>query len=299
MTYSPIDPVQAYVGADMMRVGPEQRAKIVAYWGLDKPPLQQFIHWGAAVLKGDFGTSMIFRRPVINVIGERFMASLALMMIAWLLSGIVGFALGAIAGMKQGTWVDKIIKWYCLTLASTPTFWLGLVLLIIFASGLGWFPIGLGVPAGVLADQVTLGQRIKHLALPALTLSILGVANVALHTRQKLIDILASDYVIFARARGEKGFSLFWRHGLRNAALPAITLQFTAFSELFGGAVLAEQVFSYPGLGQTTVEAGLRGDIPLLLGIVLFSALFVFTGNLMADIIYRIVDPRVREGGSI
>ena len=121
----------------------------------------------------------------------------------------------------------------------------------------------------------------------------------ALHTRQKLIDVLASDYVLFARARGEHGFILFWRHGLRNIALPAITLQFAAFSELFGGAVLAEQVFSYPGLGQATVEAGLRGDVPLLLGLVIFSTLFVFVGNLIADLIYHVVDPRIREGRTI
>ncbi|MCC5912397.1 MAG: ABC transporter permease [Clostridiaceae bacterium] len=298
ISYSPIDPVQAYVGADMMRVGPEQRDKIAEYWGLDKSPLQQFTHWGTAVISGDLGTSMIFRRPVIDVIKEKFLASLALMMIAWILSGILGFTLGVIAGMKEGTWVDRAIKWYCLTLASTPTFWLGLLLLIIFAMGLGWFPIGLGVPAGVLAEHVTMGDRIQHLVLPALTLSILGVANVALHTRQKLIEVLSSEYVLFARARGEKGFVLFWRHGFRNIALPAVTLQFSAFSELFGGAVLAEQVFSYPGLGQTTVQAGLRGDVPLLLGIVIFSALFVFTGNLIADLIYQIVDPRIREGES-
>ena len=110
---------------------------------------------------------------------------------------------------------------------------------------------------------------------------------------------LTSDYVLFARARGEHGFVLFWRHGLRNIALPAITLQFASFSELFGGAVLAEQVFSYPGLGQATVEAGLRGDVPLLLGLVIFSTLFVFVGNLMADLIYHVVDPRTREGRMI
>ena len=298
ISFSPIDPIQAYVGADMMRVGPEQREMIAAYWGLDQPPVQQFFHWGAAVLKGDLGTSMIFRRPVLEIIQERFVASLALMLIAWVMSGLLGFVLGILAGMNEGKMIDKSIKWYCLTLASTPTFWLGLLLLIVFAVNLGWFPIGLGVPAGVLAENVTLGDRIRHLILPALTLGILGVANVALHTRQKMIEILSSEYVLFARARGESGFTLFWRHGLRNVALPAITLQFAGFSELFGGAVLAEQVFSYPGLGQTTVQAGLRGDVPLLLGVVLFSAIFVFFGNLVADLIYQIVDPRISKGGS-
>lgn len=292
---SPIDPIQAYIGADMMKVGPEQREKIAAYWGLDQPVMVQFFSWLSALVKGDLGTSMIFRRPVAEIIGERFVNSMVLMLAAWALSGIIGFVLGVVSAMKKGTWIDRMIKWYCYTLASTPTFWMGLLMLILFSVWLGWFPIGLGVPAGVLAADVSLMDRLHHLALPAMTLSVLGVANVALHTRQKLIDVLASDYILFARARGESGFTLFWRHGLRNVALPAITLQFAAFSELFGGAILAEQVFSYPGLGQATVEAGLRGDVPLLLGIVIFSTLFVFAGNLIADLIYYVVDPRTRE----
>lgn len=296
---SPIDPIQAYVGADMLKVGPEQRAKIAEYWGLDQPVMVQFLNWGSALLSGDLGTSMIYRRPVAEIIGERFLNSLVLMITAWILSGIIGFVMGVVSAMKKDTWIDRIIKWYCYTLASTPTFWMGLLMLIVFAVWLGWFPIGLGVPAGVLAEDVTLADRIKHLILPAITLSIVGVANVALHTRQKLIDVLASDYVLFARARGERGFILFWRHGLRNVALPAITLQFAAFSELFGGAVLTEQVFSYPGLGQATVEAGLRGDVPLLLGLVIFSTVFVFVGNLIADLIYYVVDPRTRESRAI
>lgn len=296
---SPIDPIQAYIGADMLKVGPEQRAQIAEYWGLDKPIMVQFIQWGSAVLSGDLGSSMIYRRPVIDVISERFLNSLVLMLFAWILSGVIGFVMGAVAAMKKGTWVDRIIKCYCFTLASTPTFWMGLLILMVFAVWLGWFPVGMGVPVGVLAEQVTLMDRIHHLVLPVLTLSIVGVAGVALHTRQKLIEVLASDYVLFARARGEQGFILFWRHGLRNVALPAITLQFAAFSELFGGAILAEQVFSYPGLGQATVEAGLRGDVPLLLGIVIFTTMFVFVGNLLADISYRVLDPRTREGRNV
>lgn len=299
MKNSPIDPIQAYIGADMLNVGPEQREKIAEYWGLNEPVLTQFVNWASALLHGDLGTSMIYRRPVSEIIGERFMSSLALMIVAWSLSGVMGFVLGIVAAMKKGTWIDSLIQWYCYTLASTPTFWMGLLVLIIFAVWLGWLPVGLGVPAGVLAEDVVLLDRVKHLVLPALTLSILGVANVALHTRQKLIEVLSSDYVLFARARGEKGFSLFWRHGLRNIVLPAITLQFAAFSELFGGAILAEQVFSYPGLGQATVEAGLKGDVPLLLGIVLFSTIFVFAGNLIADLIYYIVDPRTKESRMI
>lgn len=298
MSKSPIDPIQAYVGAEMMLVGPEQQQQIMEYWGLDQPPMERFGHWASALLQGDLGTSMIYRQPVSQVLKERFLASLALMSSAWILSGVFGFALGALAGMKQGTWVDRLIKWYCLTLASTPAFWLGLVMLMIFSVWLGWFPVGLGVPPGVLKEEVSWWARLHHLILPALTLSITGVANVALHTRQKLVDVLNSDYILFARARGEKGWRLFWHHGFRNIVLPAITLQFASFGELFGGSILAEQVFSYPGLGQATVEAGLRGDLPLLMAIALFSAVFIFTGNLLADLIYRVVDPRIREGAS-
>lgn len=291
---SPIDPIQAYIGADMLNVGPEQRAKLAQYWGLDQPIMIQFWNWLTAIFSGDLGTSMTYRRPVADIIGDKFFHSISLMLLAWILSGIVGFVLGVVAAMKQNSWLDRFIKGYCYALASTPTFWMGLLVLIIFSVWLGWFPIGLGVPAGVLAEDITWADRVYHLILPALTLSIVGAANITLHTRQKLIDVLNTDYVLFARAKGERGFILFWRHGLRNISLPAITLQFASFSELFGGAVLAEQVFSYPGLGQATVEAGLNGDVPLLLGLVIFSTLFVFTGNFIADIIYYFVDPRTR-----
>lgn len=293
---SPIDPIQAYIGADMLKVGPEQRAKIMNYWGLDQPLFTQFYLWFTHLIKGDFGISMIYRRPVLDVIGERFFHSFVLMLISWVISGILGFILGSIAAMKKGTWIDRIIKSYCYILASTPTFWLGLLFLIVFAVWLRWFPIGMAAPPGILLEDVTLFDKLKHIILPAFTLSFLGVANIALHTRQKLIDVLSSDYILYARARGESESTLYFRHGIRNIALPALTLQFAAFSELFGGAVLAEQVFSYPGIGQATVDAGLRGDVPLLLGIVIFSTIFVYVGNLIADILYLLLDPRMKKG---
>src|SRR5699024_3526555 len=239
LSLSPIDPVQSYIGADMTRVSPEQRENIAEYWGLNEPNVQQFISWGKNVLQGDLGTSLLYRSDVASVIGERFLASFALMGIAWLISGVIGFLLGVISGMKEGTWIDRLIKGYCFTLASTPAFWMGLLLLMLFSVWLGWFPVGLGSPAGVLSSDVSLIDRLRHLFLPALTLSILGVANVALHTRQKLVEVLESEYVRFAKARGERGIILLFRHGLRNISLPAISLHFASFGELFGGAVLA------------------------------------------------------------
>ncbi|MGN7453872.1 ABC transporter permease [Paenibacillus pasadenensis] len=295
VSHSPVDPVRAYIGADILRVGPEQQAQIAAYWGLDEPPLERFFRWVGALLSGDLGTSMIYREPVADVIAERFASSALLMAAAWLLSGALGFSAGIAAAMAHGRWPDRLIRRCCYLLASTPPFWLALLLLTVFGVALGWFPIGLAAPAGMAAEEVGWLDRLRHMALPALTLSVVGIAPVALHTRQKLLEVLASDHALYARSRGERGWALLRRHGLRAVALPALSLQLAGFSELFGGAVLAEQVFSYPGLGQATVQAGLRGDVPLLMGLVLGSALFVFAGNLLADLSYRLVDPRLRE----
>lgn len=295
VSLSPVDPVQQYVGA-VPNVSGEQREKIAEYWGLDESPAERFLAWGSAVLRGDLGVSLIYRRPVSDIIKERFAASLALMITAWLLSGILGFAIGCLMGVFNGKWLDKIIKKLCLTMCSIPTFWIGIVFLMLFSVKLKWFPMGMSVPMGVRAAEVTIWQRIHHLILPAFTLSFLSFAGVALHTREKLVDVLESDYVLFAKARGESRWSILKRHGLRNILLPAVTMQFGSFSELFGGSVLAENVFSYPGLGAAASAAGMGSDVPLLLGITLFSALFVFAGNMLADIIYRIVDPRIGEG---
>ena len=294
---SPIDPVQQYILSLGAAVSPEQQAQIAAYWGADTPPLERYISWLAGVLRGDLGQSALYRRPVADIIGERFLNSLALMLCAWILAGILGFALGCVMGMYKDRLPDKILKKICYILSSVPTFWLGLVLLLVFSVGLGWFPIGFSRPIGLASGEVTIWQRLRHLILPSLTLSFTSFSNIALHTRQKLIGVLNSEYVLFARARGEGKWTILKRHGLRGILLPALTLQFSSFSELFGGSVLAENVFSYPGLGSAVSAAGLNSDVPLLLGITLFSALFVCVGNLIANLLYGIIDPQIREVG--
>jgi peptide/nickel transport system permease protein len=294
VSLSPVDPINAYVGADMLQISPEQRELIAQRWGLNEPMSTRFFLWLQQLASGNLGTSMIFNQPVSTVIANRFQASLQMLAIAWFLSGILGLILGIISGAKEGSWVDRIIRFYAYTLASSPTFWVALLLLIVFAVQLRVAPICCAAPPGVLAQDITVWQRLHHILLPAFTLSIIGVANIALHTRQKLIDVLNSDYVLFARAQGESLAGIVRHHGLRNVILPAITLQFASLSELFGGSVLAEQVFAYPGLGEATVQAALRSDIPLLIGIVFFSAIFVYTGNTIADLTYQIVDPRIR-----
>ena len=170
-----------------------------------------------------------------------------------------------------------------------------LVLLLVFAIRFPIFPIGFSVPVGVAASEVTFGDRLIHAVLPALTLGLTGVSNIAMHTRSKMIEVLESDYVFYARARGETQWQIVGRHGLKNILLPVITLQFASISEIFGGSVLVEQVFSYPGLGQAAITAGLGSDVPLLLGITLISAAVVFLGNFTADLLYYTVDPRLKR----
>lgn len=297
VSMSPIDPVQANVGqAAYVNMSEAKRAQLASYWGGDVPFWERFANWAGALLQGDMGTSLRFNAPVSEVIAHRAANSLALMGIAWLLSGALGFALGVAAGARRGGALDRVVRSYCFLLASTPTFWLGLLILMVFAVQLGWFPIGFSVPIGVSAADVTLADAVHHLVLPALTLSVTGVANIALHTREKVVDVLESDYVRFARARGESELSVIMHHGLRNVALPAVTLQCAFISEIFGGSVLVEQVFSYPGLGQAAVTAGLGGDVALLAGIALVSAALVFGGNLLANILYGVLDPRMRVG---
>ena len=181
-------------------------------------------------------------------------------------------------------------------MASTPAFFLALLLLMVFSVWLKILPVGFAVPIGQETAAVTLGDRIIHAVLPAAALSLTGISNVALHTREKMIEVLESDYVLFARARGEKTGAIIRRHGLRNIILPAMTLQFASISEIFGGSVLVEQVFSYPGLGQAAVNAGLGSDVPLLLGITVFSAVIVFGGNALANFLYGVIDPRMKRG---
>ena len=295
ITKAPIDPLMAYVGTEST-LSPEAKDEIAIHWGLNESLPKRYISWVRNIIRGDFGSSLAYKKPVINVIKERLSYSVILMMLAWGLSGILGYGLGLLAGVKQNSLFDRVIKVFCIVIQSAPTYWIGLLIISLFAVRLGWFPFGMAVPAGKLAEEVTILDRIHHLILPVVTLTIVSIGKITLFTRQKVIEISGSDYILFAKARGEDEKELVKRHIMRNTVLPAITLQFASFSELFGGMALAETVFSYPGIGTATTAAALKGDVPLLLGITLIGALFVFSGNLIANILYGVVDPRLREG---
>ncbi|WMC93129.1 ABC transporter permease [Kineothrix sp. MB12-C1] len=300
VSLSPVDPLQANIGqAALGALSQEQIDKLEIYWGVNEPPLQRYLAWAGDFLRGDMGISLLYRQSVSSVIMQKLSSSLLLMAFAWIISGGIGFVLGILSGMNRGKRIDRIIKGYALLTASTPAFWLAIIFLLVFSVGLRLFPVGLSVPIGMDAASVSLSDKLWHAVLPAATLSITGISNIILHTREKMIDVMESDYVLFAVARGEKRWEILKNHGLRNVLLPAITLQFASIGEIFGGSILVEQVFSYPGMGQAAVTAGLGGDIPLLLGITIISASIVFLGNFIADVLYGVVDPRMRKGARL
>lgn len=296
---SPIDPVDAYLGPQMAQVSPEQRALIAERWGFDTPPAAQFGHWLRQLLSGDLGWSHVYNQPVSEVISQRFQRSIALLGSAWLLSVLLGFTLGVIAGAKEGSALDRLISGYAYITASTPTFWLAMLALILFSVFLGWTPTCCAGPTGMLSQDVSILTRLHHLVLPVVTLTLLGIATITLHTRARMVVLMRSDIATHAFAQGASRRDIAWRHGVRHASLPALTLACASLGELFGGSILIEQVFAYPGLGQATVAAGLRSDVPLLLGIALFTALFVSVGNLIADSLYQRVDPRIQRGAAV
>ena len=291
---SPIDPIASFARARSVGLSPEDKQELIKVWGLDQPLIARYFSWLLNLFRGDLGISNIYSRKVIDIIGEGFSRSILLMAIVWIFQGIIGIWLGIVAGANQGKIKDKIIKAYAIVFASTPSFWVGILLIIVFSLKLKLFPSSMGSPVGVLREDITLADNLKHLVLPALTLVLVGVSNLILHTRSKVIDILNSDYVLYAKARGMKKGEILNKFAFKNLILPGISLLFTSFSELFSGTILVENVFNYPGIGGLTVEAGLRGDAPLLLGLVLFSTIFVYMGNRICDLLYLLIDPRLR-----
>ena len=295
MQLAPGDPVQMILGDN---ASPEAVEAMRDEMGLNDNVLIQYGRYLVNLAQGDMGTSYVNKRPVADEVFSRVPATFKLAAVAAVVSIVIAIPLGILAAIKQNTLFDHSSMVVSLIGISMPAFWLALLLLMVFSVWLGWFPIGLSVPIGAAADSVTVLERLHHAVLPALTLSITGVSSIALHTREKMVDVLESDYVLFARARGERLHAIVLRHGLRNVALPAITLQFASVSEIIGGSVLVEQVFSYPGLGQAAVNAGLGSDLPLLLGITVITAAIVFAGNLAADLLYGVVDPKIRRGAA-
>lgn len=294
VSLAPIDPVQAYVGARMSMIGPEQQAAIAAAWGLDQPGWVRFFHWAAHLAQGDLGDSITYNAPVLTVLAERFPASLALMGLAFFAAFIVGSGGGVLAAMTRGRWPDRLIRGWAMLISVSPGFWIALLLIAIFAVQLDWLPSCCALPPGVTQGEADWGQYGRHLILPVLTLSIYGTGPLILHVRQRLIAFLDGPSARHLRIHGMPAARLALGPGARHALGSAVTVHLASVGELFGGSVLAETVFAWPGLGQATVKAATGADAPLLLGIALVTVVIVLLGNLLADLLAAWVDPRLR-----
>lgn len=294
ISLAPVDPVQAYVGARVALVGPEQRAAIAQAWGLDAPAPERFLRLAANLARGDFGDSITYNLPVLQLIRQRAGASLALIGSAFGISLLIGFSLGLIAAATRGQRPDRLIRSTAVLLAVSPGFWVAILLIAAFAVGLGVLPACCIAPPGLTSAEITLSDRLRHLILPAVAVSIVGISPLILHTRARASAFLESPAARHLAAHGAKPLPLVWRWGMRHALGPALTVHLAGAGELIGGSVLAETIFAWPGLGQATVRAATGADAPLLMGIALLTLLLVFSGNLLADISARLADPRLR-----
>lgn len=263
----------------------DDRARITAELGLDKPVPVQYAHFLGNALRGDFGQSLMGdQRPAIQLVLERLPASLQLAAIAFVFSLLLGIPLGVIAAAYRGTVWDTLARLLALIGQSVPAFWLGLVLMYFFSVKLGW------LPTSGYGDW-------RYFVLPVLTLGLFTASAVTRLIRNAMVDVLASDYIKLARLKGLPERVVIWKHALRNSLIPMLTFMGTFFATMVTGAVVVETVFSWPGIGRLAFEAILNRDFPLIQAVVLMMATLFVLINLLVDISYAAVDPRIRLGG--
>jgi len=289
---SPFDPVEAYVGAEN-NVSPQRKAEIAHAWGFDQPLPERFGRWIGNLAQGDMGNSVIAGgQPVAAEIASRAGASIALVGGALALVLVGGLVFGVLAAAFRGTFFDWLVRTMCYFNTAAPSFWVGLLALYLFSIELGWLPAGgSSDPRAIEAA----GVDFEHLILPMVVLSLTGYAWFTLFVRNTLLEVLREDHVQFARAQGIGEVAVLLRYALPNALIPFVTLVGTHLAELIGGTILIEKIFGWPGLGLLTFNAAVNEDIPLIVGITLCGCVLVVLGNLLADVLYRVMDPRVRE----
>jgi peptide/nickel transport system permease protein len=291
---APGDPVETLVG-EMGGATPELIAQLRSEYGLDKSFPEQLLTYILRVAQGDLGMSFNYDQPVIDLIKGRLPATLILVITALVLAIIVGTLLGIIAAQKPKSLFSGFVTVISLAGYSAPVFWTGIMLLILFSYLIPLFPaFGMSEvgTSGTAFDRFL--DVLHHLVLPALTLASIYLAVYSRMARASMMDVLGSDYIRTARSKGLSEHVIIYKHALKNAVLPVVTMAGLQFSQLIAGAVVVETVFSWPGMGQLAFEAILRRDHPLLLGILFFSTLIVIFVNLLTDMSYRLLDPRIK-----
>ncbi|HZD24763.1 MAG TPA: ABC transporter permease, partial [Alphaproteobacteria bacterium] len=293
---APGDPADVIAG-EMGGATPEMMQSIRAAYGLDKPFYVQLAVYVGKVARGDLGYSFYFNRPVTGLILQRLGATILLVVSSLVLAVLVGTLLGVLAAQKPNGLLSHLVTVMALIGYAAPVFWTGIMLLILFALWVPLFPVSgmYDVTAGATGFAYV-ADVLHHMVLPVVTLSTIYLAIYSRLSRASMLDVLGADYIRTARAKGLGRGLVVYKHALRNAVLPVVTFAGLQFSQLFSGAVLVEAVFSWPGMGSLAFDSILRRDSPTLLGILFFSALIVIVVNILTDLSYRLIDPRIRTG---
>ncbi len=284
---TPGDPVGVILGPEATE---QQKAELRARLGLDQPAHVQLVNWYLRLLRGDLGTSIFLNKPVVQAFLERVEPTLMLTLLAMIFAVGIGLPAGIVAAKLRGSWFDLAAMLVAIAGVSMPTFWVGLNLIFIFGVTLNWLPV-----AGYQPLSTGLWENIRYLLMPAFTLGFAQSALLARITRSMMLEVLSQDYIRTARAKGLSEAVVILGHALRNAMIPVITVIGLSFAILLGGAVITEQVFNIPGVGRLLVQAVARRDYPLVQGIVLIIAAVYVIVNLVVDLVYAYLDPRIRH----
>jgi dipeptide transport system permease protein len=306
----PGDPVEVRVGE--RGISPERLAMFRHELGLDQPVWLQFWHYVVQLLHGDFGTSLVTNEKVLTEFGTLFPATLELSVFGMLFAALLGLPAGAIAAVKRGTWFDQVLMGLSVTGYSMPIFWWGLLLIMFVGERWGWTPVSgridlinyyiepktgfMVVDAWLSGQAGAVRDALRHLILPSIVLGTIPLAVIARMTRSAMLEVLAEDYVRTARAKGLPAWRVFGVHAMRNALIPVVTVMGLQVGALLAGAVLTETIFSWPGVGHWLIESISRRDYPALQGGVMLVSTMVIVVNLLVDVLYGVINPRIRHG---
>lgn len=272
---------------------PERLAEIEAFLGIDRPWYGQLAAWIGGVIQGDLGVSWRSRIPVAELLGQRLFVTLQLALMATIISvAILGIPGGLIGARYRRRWPDSSVRVASIAVLSAPVFWVGSMLILVFSLWLGWSP-----PLTWVSPTEDLGANMRMMILPALALGLAGAAPVVRMTRNSVLEVMGQNYIRTARSTGASDSRVLFRHGLRNAIIPVLTSAGLQFGFLLGGAVVIEEVFSLPGVGRLLLQAISQRDFPVVLACILAIGAFLVVLNLVVDVVYAFVDPRIKLGG--
>lgn len=283
-----------YVSSNI-KLSPERKAELRELYGLDKPMLDRYVIWIKNALHGDFGYSLAQQKPVLTLFNEYIWNSFLLAAVSTFFTWLIAVVIGVISAYKQYSWFDTLVMLIIFAAMSIPSFFIGLYLIKMFAVDLKWLPPGGMTTTGSNATGFAYAKEvIQHMALPVVVMTLLGIGSLTRYIRSNMIDVIKQDYIRTARAKGLTERKVLFTHALRNALLPAITLIGFELPGLFGGSLIIEKIFNWPGIGQLYMSSFSLRDYPLLMSFTVFIAILTVLGTLLSDLLYRLADPRVK-----